>query len=204
MCYTVSRASVEKFSGGGNRKKTKNSTIKPLPGGNGNKDREIALISLYPLYLYYRYSVPCMKIKAGGDTASRCGGRPCTVYFNSWSVPAEVFSEKLYYIYIQYKSHSVSLVYIYLSCAHFYQVEKYLHKGLFRLERSEAERVNRKAQVLTSLMLKCWRFRWWIQIVFKLYSMTSYIVNIVVVPAVGMRRNWGCCSVGRCLPVEWQ
>jgi len=33
MCYTVSRASVEKFSGGGaTEKRPKNNTIKPLPG----------------------------------------------------------------------------------------------------------------------------------------------------------------------------
>jgi len=38
--------------------------------------------------------------------------------------------------------------------ARFYQVEKRFYKGLFSLEHSETERVNREAQVLTSLMLQ--------------------------------------------------
>jgi len=54
-------------------------------------------------------------------------------------------------------SHSIEacIVYSYLPGAHFYQVEKYLHKSLFRQEHSEAERVNRDTLVLTSLLLQC-------------------------------------------------
>jgi len=38
MCYIVSRASVENFSGGKAMKKIpKNSTIKPLPGGGSTE-----------------------------------------------------------------------------------------------------------------------------------------------------------------------
>jgi len=38
-----SRASAEKFPGGGQRKRPKNSTIKPLPGGQRKKkDRKTA------------------------------------------------------------------------------------------------------------------------------------------------------------------
>jgi len=57
-----SRASVEKFSGGGTKKKTKNSTIKLLLGGEGatekylkiaKKQQKIALLSFYLLYLYH-------------------------------------------------------------------------------------------------------------------------------------------------------
>jgi len=59
--------SSENFSRGRERKKdrkiakkNKTSSIKPLPGGNGKKtekiakkDRKIALLSLYLLYLYH-------------------------------------------------------------------------------------------------------------------------------------------------------
>jgi len=54
-----SRASVEKFPGETMEKRPKNSTIKPLPGGewknrlkNSKKD-QIALLSLYLLYLFH-------------------------------------------------------------------------------------------------------------------------------------------------------
>jgi len=59
------RASAEKFPGGGgeatekrsknSQKRPKNSTVKPLPGEGGQrkKDRKIAPLSLYLIYLYH-------------------------------------------------------------------------------------------------------------------------------------------------------
>jgi len=41
MLHILTRASAEKFPGGGNGKKTKNSTIKPIPGGQRKKDPKI-------------------------------------------------------------------------------------------------------------------------------------------------------------------
>jgi len=70
---TEARASAENFPGKGatekrpknSKKRPKNSTIKPLPVGEGQrkKDRKIALLSLYLLYLYHH--LLCIKTQGG-------------------------------------------------------------------------------------------------------------------------------------------
>jgi len=59
------RASAEKFPGGGsNEKRPKNSTIKPLPGGGGAKNSTIKPLSTI--------SLPRMKIQGEGGNGPRC------------------------------------------------------------------------------------------------------------------------------------
>jgi len=64
------RASAKDFPGGGgatekrlkNNKKTKNSTIQPLPGGEGQREKTPKNSTIKPLFTR---SVPCVKIQGG-------------------------------------------------------------------------------------------------------------------------------------------